>query len=70
MRVLLTFLITLITTGCAGYVEIVGGYYDRRDPCQNAINDPNWTMPNFCGGSRTTLVTRKVGNVYYTKVLP
>jgi len=71
MRVLLTFLITLITTGCAGYVEIVGGYYDRRDPCQNAINDPNWTMPNFCGKGTSRVITRRVGtNKYVSRIEP
>ena len=69
MRVLLTFLITLITTGCASYVDIVGAHYNQRDPCQNARNDPNWEMPNFCGGGRTIFVTRRVGSAYYTKAI-
>ena len=60
MKLLLTLLACTILTGCAGYVEVVGSYYDRRDPCQNAINDPDWTMPRFCGSSTPTIVTRRV----------
>ena len=70
MQRLITMFACTILTGCASYVDIVGSYYDRRDPCQNAVNNPDWTMPSFCGGSTTTIVTRQVSpNKYVSKVI-
>jgi len=71
MKLLLTLLACTILTGCQSYVEVVGSYYDRRDPCQNAINDPDWTMPRFCGKGTSRVITRRVGtNKYVSRIEP
>jgi len=65
MQRLITMFACTILTGCASYVDIVGAHYNERDPCQNARNVADWTMPSFCGRGSSRIITRKIGTDRY-----
>lgn len=48
-KILLTTLLGVTLTGCAGPMNLLAGIYDRQDSCQLKNNGGNY--PSYCGSS-------------------
>ena len=64
---LLSILVVLSLSGCAGALAPVGDFFDSQDPCQFKGKQPNYQLPNFCGAAsgHTVQITRGAYNGTY-----
>ena len=64
---LITILVLLSLTGCAGLLAPVGNMFDAMDKCQTKSRSPGEPLPDYCGASagRTISINRSIApNTY------
>jgi hypothetical protein len=47
-------IVCVLLSGCvnSSFIQAVGDWHDKEDPCQYKGKDPGYQLPSFCGASR------------------